>query len=855
MKGNWNRVFALCMALMLCVSAIGGMALTANAEETTGEEITRTNSYVLTYNGNVEGYTYGSVPYMYKSPFKMRHAYNDPAAGPNSVWEYTYTNEIFQLVNTSKLAEGGEGAYASIPVYCTDVDTGTTNDSNYRRINLEDSTYHASGAAAKLRAVILNSFPYIQDMETIANAANGWLLANGRDAISDLQIGETMLATQQAIWMLTHGEKYAVVDPYTGCGSFDGSDAVYQINAEETEKPESTRQNIIGLRDYLLSLNGMAPKDDAISDATFEKVTYNAVKAEDGSYCVSVHFTVNTSVGAGDALTLSATCDGNVQSVELTSGGTYSFTFEGLAERKEVKLELNGYQVGGDVYLFDSEGDRSTSQSMIGYDDSRLPVHGEIIATPDRILNIYKTTGKDEGQKPLANIEFDIYKVASMQEIEAGEVTLGEKPTVEEIQQYQTSANYITTLKTDVQGFAALNFTQAELPDGVYLVAEKFSPATTGPVEPFFVIVPATTEDGDGYSYTITVNPKNTTETKPDIKKDVTKIENNSDSFDVNEPHTWIIRGDIPAGIGSAEKYVITDTIDYRLTYTKGSPVVKLYNRDGEEITMIADMDYVLTEGNMVVDGNTVDHFSVSLTKAGMQFVVDNLGSDKNTPEIRVYFNATINSNASMGTEIPNQAHLDYTNSAGVDYDSDSDIPEVYTGGTNILKTDVDGIPLSGAVFKIVREATEAEIQDGSILKEKLTVGEKDLTVVFESFYDNVDLEGEKVAQVTTNEDGKAVIYGLAYGEYYLVEIKAPSGYNLLTAPIQVVINQYSHYTGEMHAQGTGDQVMDNTIKVINTKFILPDTGGIGTTVFTVTGTVLLGSAAILLLTNKKRTV
>ena len=130
MKGNWNRVFALCMALMLCVSAIGGMVLTANAEETTGEEITRTNSYVLTYNGNVEGYTYGSVPYMYKSPFKMRHAYNDPAAGPNSVWEYTYTNEIFQLVNTSKLAEGGEGAYASIPVYCTDVDTGTINDSN-----------------------------------------------------------------------------------------------------------------------------------------------------------------------------------------------------------------------------------------------------------------------------------------------------------------------------------------------------------------------------------------------------------------------------------------------------------------------------------------------------------------------------------------------------------------------------------------------------------------------------------------------------------------------------------------------------------------------------------------------------
>ena len=90
-------------------------------------------------------------------------------------------------------------------------------------------------------------------METIANAANGWLLANGRDAISDLQIGETMLATQQAIWMLTHGEKYAVVDPYTGCGSFDGGRSVFDIPAGEVAEKSGSGAAGSWHRSFLVS--------------------------------------------------------------------------------------------------------------------------------------------------------------------------------------------------------------------------------------------------------------------------------------------------------------------------------------------------------------------------------------------------------------------------------------------------------------------------------------------------------------------------------------------------------------------------------------------------------------------------
>ena len=825
MKYHLKRIFAMLMAILMGITAIGTLSPAAAADE-----VTTTDSYVLTYNGSVEGYAYGSLPYMYCSPFKMYHSYSDPSTG--SSWAYTYTNEIFQLVNTAKLAQGGEGVYASIPVYCTDVDTSTSSGSSYRRINLEDSTFHESGAAARLRSVILNSFPYIQDVSTIEAAANAWLNTNGETAISGLQIGEAMLATQQAIWAITHGDKYTIRSHYTGCGTYDGSGAVYQINADETET-ENSGDNILGLYTYLTNLKGMAPLDDAVSESTFEDVVYSAVKESDGTYTITVNFRVNTTVGSGDSMTLSAACGDQVQSQDLLSGGSYSFTFTGLTDRQEVTLEINGYQVGGDVYLFDAAGDRISSQSMIGYDDSTLPVHGEVVATPDRVVNIYKTTS-DDGKMPLANIEFEIYMVATMAQLESGEVALGEKPTAEDIAKYKQN-DPIAVLKTDVQGFATYNFTENDMPDGVYMIVERYSTATTGPVEPFFIIIPGTTEDGDGYAYTITVNPKNTTETGPDIKKDVTELDNNHDSYDVDELHLWIIRGGVPAGIGTAEKYVITDTIDYRLTYKKGSPVVKLYTKADTELELTPGVHYSLAEGTTQVEGRTVDCFSVSLTAAGMTYVAENLGSGNTIPELRVYFKAAINSNASMGQEIPNQAHLEYTNSAGVEYDADSDVPEVHTGGTSIRKTDILGTTLKNAVFKIARKAMEGETST-----DKLTVNGETLDVVFESFYATTDLSGEKVTEVTTDENGSAVIYGLAYGTYYIVETKAPEGYNLLTAPVVVEIDEDSHEEG-------------NVVKVINTRFVLPETGGMGTTVFTMTGIAIVGTAFLLIAMNTKK--
>lgn len=829
MNQFYKRGISLLMALVLTACTFAGLLPGAGAEE-----IQQTDAYVLSYDTPVENYIYGDKPYMYTSPFRMRHRFDDPVSG--SKWEYTYTNEIFQLINTAKLAEGGEGAYASLPVYCTDADTDTTSGAVYRRINLEDSTYHISGAAGRLRAVILSSFPYVPDLAAITEKANSWLTENGFQSIVNLQIGETMLATQQAIWKITHGDSYAVIDHYTGCGTYDGSGAVYTVNEQETAA-ENSETNIVGLYQYLLSLEGVAPMDDAVSEATFENVHYSASEGENGKYTVSVTCDINTTVGEGDSFTLSALCGGQLQQLELESGGTYQFVFENMPYRQEVQLELNGYQLGGDVYLFDAAGNRGTAQSMIGFDDSLLPVHGEMVAGPERVLNIYKTTKEgDSGKVPLENIAFEIYKVATMEEVESGHI----RPTAENMETFRTEENRIATVKTDAMGRAVYNFTEHQQPDGVYLIAETYNPATMGAVAPFYVMIPGTGTDGSGHVYSIQVNPKNVSEPGPDIHKNVTQLDQLEDSYGAGDPITWIIRAEVPAGIRNAKEYIITDTIDPRLNYAQGSPAVKLYTMTGEEILLSADNHYILTEDKSSDIASNIDRFSVALTAQGMEYIADTLDTWDETAEIRIYFNAVINSGAAMGESIPNQAELDYTNATGIHYDDESEEPVVYTGGKQLLKIDGEGIPLSGAVFKIARRATNAEQADMLVQKATLTVGGNSLTVVYEDFYGTADMSGGKIFETKSDSNGRVWFYGLDYGTYYIVETKAPEGYNLLTEPITVEIDGSSH-------------LEENKVTVINTKFALPETGGIGTAVFTVTGIGIMSMAVVLLLLSRKR--
>ena len=119
-------------------------------------------------------------------------------------------------------------------------------------------------------------------------------------------------------------------------------------------------------------------------------------------------------------------------------------------------------------------------------------------------------------------------------------------------------------------------------------------------------------------------------------------------------------------------------------------------------------------------------------------------------------------------------------------------------------------------------------------------------------------------ATATTGSDGKITFTGLAAGRYTITELKTLDGYNLLTSPIYLTIafdgtaisNKFT-YTSTGAVEVTESKATESGIvklEVVNSKgTVLPSTGGIGTTIFYVVGSILVLAAAGLLIAGRKK--
>ena len=156
--------------------------------------------------------------------------------------------------------------------------------------------------------------------------------------------------------------------------------------------------------------------------------------------------------------------------------------------------------------------------------------------------------------------------------------------------------------------------------------------------------------------------------------------------------------------------------------------------------------------------------------------------------------------------------------------------PPKVVGQFAISKYDKDdsSVKLAGAKFAVYTAAKE-----GDANVETVTVNEIQYSVV-PVLIDGVPLVLE------TDESGSAISPELECDTYLLVEIEAPNGYLALDEIKSVTV--------------VANTVQDLTwIEIPNTRgYLLPETGGIGTTAFTATGIALV-AVAFTLLTWKKR--
>ncbi|MEG2165197.1 MAG: SpaA isopeptide-forming pilin-related protein [Ruthenibacterium sp.] len=286
--------------------------------------------------------------------------------------------------------------------------------------------------------------------------------------------------------------------------------------------------------------------------------------------------------------------------------------------------------------------------------------------------------------------------------------------------------------------------------------------------------------------------------------------------------------------------YYITDTLSKGLTLDLSSVVVT--GADGAVIP--AASHYKASETVTAAD---------TVLKIDFEYA-----AIKDAGPLTITYRATLNEKASIGTiGNPNSVTLTYSNNPGVGgntYTTPKKHTLVFTTGIQLTKVDEHGAPLAGATFGIFSDAACSNPIGFYTYK---------ITTDAQGTHITTELEKNTTGQITTGDDGIASFTGLIAGEYFIKEITAPAGYNLLKAPISVTIgvtlpsaiitgNETAAWTvsGENFTESSG------TFKsnVINTKgFQLPGTGGMGTTLFILGGGSLLILACGLLFLYRKK--
>ena len=260
----------------------------------------------------------------------------------------------------------------------------------------------------------------------------------------------------------------------------------------------------------------------------------------------------------------------------------------------------------------------------------------------------------------------------------------------------------------------------------------------------------------------------------------------------------------VPNSLGNAGVYTLVfhDQMAKELTLNRDSFEVMLGDEeiDDQYVTINYDPDDECT-------------FEVSVDLAAMYDAEVITESDFGVTPITVNYTADLAEDAKAGA---------YENSSWVSWPEDhssTDTVEVLTYGINIFKYDqgkgleADDAGLPGAEFSLYMADAEGNFNnaDEYLVKEGIISG----------------------------ADGYVRVDGLDEGTYYLVETKAPDGYAKSDEPLKIVIP-------------TDASEITYLVDVNFANSLIPHTGGMGTTMFTLGGAAILAAAGVLFIYSRK---
>ena len=343
---------------------------------------------------------------------------------------------------------------------------------------------------------------------------------------------------------------------------------------------------------------------------------------------------------------------------------------------------------------------------------------------------------------------------------------------------------------------------------------------------------------------------------------------NDAADYNIGDSIPFQITGTLPGNYASYSKYYykFTDT-PTNLTITRSTVKVMAGEKD---ITSYATITINSTTGVMTVEFDDLkDSNKANITDASTKIVLT--------------YNAVLANTAVIGLDgNPNKVDLTFSNNPNKGGEGDtSKTPEdevlVFTYELDVTK--VDGAnastKLKDAQFvlkavdgknvgKYVKLDANGKISGWLETKPTAIASPESITAAAE------------LGVLISDTNGLVKITGLDAGKYELEEIKAPTGYNLLSSPISLEIiatqsnlNNYKEDGGAANAaavltalkikvgegtatDGTLSSGIVGTTVENNSGASLPETGGIGTTIFYVLGSILVLGAVILLATRRR---
>ena len=273
-----------------------------------------------------------------------------------------------------------------------------------------------------------------------------------------------------------------------------------------------------------------------------------------------------------------------------------------------------------------------------------------------------------------------------------------------------------------------------------------------------------------------------------------------------------------------AQNYVLHDKMDAGLTFNESSVKAILNKNETKKDTELTATDYSVVTSNLEgTDPKCTFH---------IEFTPKLCESLKADDTITVTYSATLNENAVIAGE-------GYKNVTWLKYGENNNLETTHP--TTTTKT------FEMHVFKFYIDkndlTTEKGLADAKFTLSKNPNGTDPIKLINKgsnTYRVAKKDETNTITEVITPDNGRFTIQGLGAGTYYLTEIQQPAGYNKLSGPVTVVIDENEKVrVGESEA---------NPVKVENkTGTVLPSTGGAGTTmIYLIGGALVLGSGVVL---------